>query len=133
MLFIVFLLVIVNFNYFNLQASTSYVKVVLRNGETKKFEYSSFTFNWILPIRLTNQESCDTVEITKDQLDEVFIMEDLYNECEGKDDWEVMVYLKDKNEILGFFIVSQHEVKGRLYETGEEISIPFKDIKKVKF
>jgi sporulation protein YlmC with PRC-barrel domain len=44
-----------------------------------------------------------------------------------------MVYLKDKNEILGFFIVSQHEVKGRLYETGEEISIPFKDIKKVKF
>jgi hypothetical protein len=133
MLLIVCFLVIANFSYFNLQASTPFVKVVLKNGETKKLEYSSFTFNWILPIRLTNQESCDKIEITKDQLDEVFIVDELYNECDGKDDWEVMVYLKDKSEVLGFFIVSQPVVKGKLYKTGEETSIPFKDIKKVKF
>ncbi len=118
MLLIVCFLVIVNLSYFNLQASTSYVKVVLKNGEAKKLEYNSFTFNWILPIRLTRMETCDVFELNKDEFDEIYIVDELYNECGKKHDWEVNVILKNDDSILGFFDVSEYRITGRLFDTG---------------
>jgi hypothetical protein len=114
-------------------AEDPYVMVKLRNGAAHKFDYHTFTFNWIQPIRLIDQETCEVIEIDREQIDEIFIVDQVYNECGDKDDWEVMVYLKDNRELLGFLEVSEYTVKGVSYETGEEITINYGDIKKVSF
>jgi len=110
-----------------------YVKVLLKNGSIEKFDYESFTFNWIYPITIKDQEMCESHEITKDDIDEVYIINEFYNNCDNKDDWEVDVYLVNKRQILGFFNVNDFSVRGKLLETGEEKRIPLKDVKKVSF
>jgi hypothetical protein len=114
-------------------SGTPYVLVILKNKERVKLEYESFTFNWELPIIVKSQETCDNTEITKDQLDEIYVISEFYNNCDDKDDWEVDVYLKDGRQILGYLKVTEYNVKGNHYATGEEKTIPFKDIKKVVF
>lgn len=128
---------IFGFSFFNLflqaERVSPFVLVTLKKGGTQKFEYESFTFNWILPITIKSQETCEEFEIRKDDIDEIYIINEFYNNCDDKDDWEVDVYLVDKRQILGFLNITEYAVKGRLYLSGEEKSIPFKDIKKVSF
>jgi hypothetical protein len=128
---------IFGFSFFSLflqaERVSSFALVTLKNGGKQKFEYESFTLNWTLPITIKSQETCEEFEIRKDDIDEIYIINEFYNNCDDKDDWEVDVYLVDKRQILGFLNITEYAVRGRLYLSGEEKSIPFKDIKKVSF
>ncbi len=115
------------------EAGTPYVMLQLRDGNLVKFDYPSFAFNWIYPITLKSQITCETFEITKEDIDEVYVKSEFYNNCDEKDDWEVNVYLTNGEEVLGFFKLSDYTVTGKLFASGEEKTIQFKDIKKVSF
>lgn len=125
------------FSFFNLflqaERVSPYVLVTLKKGGTQKFEYESFTLNWTLPITIKSQETCEEFEIRKDDIDEIYVINEFYNNCDNKDDWEVDVYLVDKRQILGFLNMTEYAARGRLYLSGEEKSIPFKDIKNISF
>ena len=129
----------VNVSYSNSQSNTNanvqYVEITLKNESVEKFDYTTFTLSWTYPITLIRPLTCDEVEINKHEIEEIYVVGEFSNNCldQGKDDWEFTVYLTDERQLLGFFQVSEFTAKGLLYDTGEEKSIPFKDIKKITF
>ncbi|NIM17525.1 MAG: hypothetical protein GTO45_36390 [Candidatus Aminicenantes bacterium] len=116
-------------------ANVQYVEITLKNGTVEKFDYTAFTLSWIYPITLIRPLTCDEVEINKHEIEEIYVVGEFSNNCvnQGKDDWEFTVYLTDERQLLGFFRVSEFTAKGVLYDSGEEKSIHFKDIKKIVF
>jgi hypothetical protein len=119
----------------NTDANVQYVEITLKNGTVEKFDYTTFTLSWIYPITLIRPMTCDEVEINKHEVEEIYVVGEFSNNCvnQGKDDWEFTVYLTGERQLLGFFQVSEFTAKGLLYDTGEEKSIHFKDIKKIAF
>jgi hypothetical protein len=128
-----FLLVMFVSGFSPLTGAEPYVKVTLKNGTVEKFDYDSFSFNWTSPATITDQTSCEEVQISKEEIAEVYFIGEFFNTCVNKDDWEVDVYFPDRRQILGFFKVSDYSVKGRKLETGIEKSIAYSAIKKVTF
>lgn len=123
-------------NLAGIDAQTTYVKYVevsLQNGGVERLDYDTFTFSWILPITITEPVACDATELAKENIAEIYMVGEFSNGCANKDDYEVKVYLTDNSVKLGFFNVSEFTVKGHKYNSGEEVSFPFKDIKKVIF
>lgn len=114
-------------------AEKSYVEVKLRSGATIKFSYDSFTFDWIMPKRIIHQLSCEETEIKDEEIDEIHIGSEFSNNCQDKEDWNVIIYDKEKHTQMGFLSVSKYEVKGIDLETGQERVLHFKDIKKIKY
>jgi hypothetical protein len=119
----------------NTEANVQYVEIILKNGTVEKFDYTTFTLSWLYPVTLIRPLTCDEIEINKHEIEEIYVVGEFSNNCveQGKDDWEFTVYLTDERQLLGFFRVSEFTAKGVLSDTGEEKSIPFKDIKKIAF
>jgi hypothetical protein len=111
-----------------------YVEVIQKNGKIQKLEFDTFTMGWILPITLRDQVTREEIQIKKDEFDELFIIDQFSNGWEeDKEDWGIAVYLIDGREMVGFFHVSEHVVKGISLINGEEKSFLFEDVKKIKF
>lgn len=114
--------------------AVKYIEVFQKDGKIDKFEYEAFDMSWILPITLREHVTREDVEIKKDNFEVIHIVGRFSSGWdEGKEDLGVMVHLVDTRKMLGFFHVSEHIVKGILSLTGEEKSIPFKDVKKIVF
>ena len=131
-------MIIGSIGYFGTAAGTagepqSSVRVTLQSGEVVNFEYASFDFDWIPPSRIKEPMSCQEYEINKENIDEVYVSGEFDNICENKKDWQVIVKLTDETVYRGFLHVANFAVKGIVAETGEEKSIPFKDLKRIKF
>ena len=110
------------------------MEVTQKDGKIEKLEYETFTMSWILPITLRTYRDREDIELKKEDFDEIYIAGDFSSGWEkNKEDLGIMVYLVDKREMLGFFHVSEHVVKGISSITGEEKSIPFENVKKISF
>jgi hypothetical protein len=115
------------------EKSQAVVNVTLQSGETLKFEYDSFEFDWIFPPRIKEPISCQEYELEWGKIREIYFSGEFDNICENKKDWQVIVALTDEKVFRGFLHVSKFAVKGIRVETGEEKSISFKDLKQIKF
>ena len=115
------------------EKSQAVVSVTLQSGETLKFAYDSFEFDWIFPPRIKEPISCQEYELEWGKIKEIYFSGEFDNICEDKKDWQVIVALSDEKVFRGFLHVSKFAVKGILVETGEEKSISFKDLKQIKF
>ena len=145
-----------------LWGAEQYVEVSLKDGRMVKFEYQSFMAgNFKFPEKvnrvaaegetktfgekrfvLTHQSDCREESISLDNLVELEVIGQELNNCSGKKDWLVKVYLFDQEKYKGFLSVPSHDadrmlseraVRGILFSAGDERSIKLENIKKITF
>jgi len=138
------------------------VEVSLKDGSSVTFEYQSFMAgNFKFPERLnqvtaggeaktfgekrfmlTHQANCREESISLDNLVEIEVLGRELNNCSGKKDWLLKVYLFDQEKYKGFLsapshnadrMLSEHNLRGILADAGNERLIKFEDIKKITF
>jgi hypothetical protein len=117
--------------------SGKYITVTLKDGTKEKFEYDSFSIPWIVP-RVKDEFTCEEYDFNPAEVEEILILNENLNSCDEKEEWLFDVYFREdggnvKRPLRGFIEVTEYEVRGKLYNTREDKSIPFKDIEKVSY
>jgi hypothetical protein len=109
-----------------------YVTVVLRDDTILKFDYDSFTMNWVVP-QIKDELTCELFDFNPLEVDEIQMLTIGEDFCDKRDNWLFDLSFKDlgKPSIQGFIEVTEENVKGRLSGTGEVKVIPFMEIKKL--
>ena len=131
-LFVGINLVIGDYNI--LSAKESFIVVTLKDKTSIKFQNQSFSLNWVDKI-VIDEYSCDPTPFELEDVKDIYVMSLKEYTCGGSDrDSRLFdVHLLDGREIMGFIELSETYFSGVLLDTGEHKSIPYRDIKRIRF
>jgi hypothetical protein len=131
---VVFLLLTINVSFNHTQllmGADSQVVVTLKDERTHTFEYGSFNLNWSA-LQVKDEFTCTVTEFEPAMIKDIYVLGMSRNSCDKKDDQLFDIHL-GKRAYQGFCPLSDDKITGKLVDTGEEKSIPYKDIKKISF
>lgn len=110
-----------------------YVLVTLRDNTELKFQYDSFSFNWINP-QLKDEFTCEFYNFDPKDLVEIYVLNPTLNKCDQREDeWTFDVSLKGREPVQGFIELIKEYVSGILYGTDVKKNVPFTEIGKVTY
>ena len=121
-------------NYNLLSAEESFVQVTLKDKTTVKFEFKSFSLNWTDNV-VIDEFSCEPQPFDLKEVEEVYVMALKENPCGNvdKDGRLFDVHVVNNPPLMGFIELSGTSLSGIILGTGEEKSIPYSDVKKIRF
>jgi len=121
------------------------VQVTLRTGEVKTLDAASFELDWVFPVTVMEEDTCEERVIKIDEIKDIFPISLSWSECEKKEDWLFEVDLRDGNYVQGHLKgesrgaaqartgSNEPFVRGRDPKSGKEEMISYKNIKKISF
>jgi hypothetical protein len=117
--------------------SGKYIMVTLKDGTSEKFEYDSFSIPWIVP-RVKDEFTCEEHDFDQEEVEEILILNESWNSCDGREEWLFDVYFRDdgnnvRRPLRGFIEVTDYNIRGKLYGSGENKTISFEQIEKISY
>lgn len=121
------------------------VQVTLRTGEVKTLEAASFELDWVFPVTVLEEDTCEKRVVKKDEVKDIYPISLSWNTCEEKEDWLFEVDFFDGKYVQGHLKKdskgaaqakeggSEPFVRGRDPRSGKEEMIRYKNIKKISF
>lgn len=131
MIFILGIL-LVSFTHSPLSAAADQTVVVTMQDDTEQvFEYGSFNLNWEA-LQVKDELTCKLKSFEATDLTVIYVLSMSWDSCEKKDNQLFDIKLGDRL-YQGFCSLKNDSVSGKPADGGEEISIPYSDIKKISF
>ncbi len=117
----------------SLSGEERYVTVTMKDNSVIKYHYDGFTLHWLAP-QIKDEATCEYYDFDMSDITEVYVLNTTLNKCDQREDeWIFDVYLKDREPVQGFILVTQENITGSLYDTNEEKTIPFTEISKITY